>query len=87
MGSNRICTAGPREAIQVVNVSTLNVVEVGNVHRKTVRHDGYTGVWVCVETALLFPRFRQTVARPGSQKWYATSFDYLVCRNKANICL
>ena len=87
MGSNRICTAGPREAIQVVSVSTLNVVEVGNVHRKTVRHDGYTGVWVCVETALLFPRFRQTVVRFGSQKWYATSFDYLFCSNKANICL
>ena len=65
MGSNHFSPTGPREAIQVVSVSTFSVVEMGNVQRKTVRHDGYTGVWVCVETALLLPRSGLFLLRDG----------------------
>ena len=59
----------------VVSVSTFSVVEVGNVQRKTDRHDGYTDVGVCVETALLLPPFGRSFVRLGSQKWYVASLD------------
>ena len=77
MGNNLFVPTGPREATQVCTVSTFSVVEVGNVHRKTVRHDGYTGVWVCVETAACFPRFGLSFVRHGCQKWYV--FFLLLC--------
>ena len=44
MGNNRFFACGPREATHGFRVSTFSVVEVGNVQRKTDRHDGYTGV-------------------------------------------
>ena len=71
MGSNHFSPTGPREAIQVVSVSTFSVVEMGNVQRKTVRHDGYSGVWVCVETVVLLLPFGLLLLHSWCRKWYA----------------
>ena len=70
MGNNFFFARGPREATRGFRVSTFSVVEVGNAQRKTDRHDGYTGVWVCVEATVLFARFRLLLLRSGRQKWY-----------------
>ena len=87
MGSDHFCPIGPREAIQFVSVSTFSVVEVGNAQRKTDRHDGYTGVWVCVEATVLFARFRLLLLRSGRQKWYVLcSYLALDCKKQIS-CL
>ena len=78
MGSNFFSLSGPREAIQVVSVFTFSVVEVENVQRKTDRHDGYTGVWVFVETALLVPRFGLLLHRYWCQEWYAMHLPFTI---------
>ena len=78
MGSNHFSPTGPREAIQVVSVSMFSVVEVGNVQRKTVRHDGYTGVWVCVETVVLLLPFGLLLLHSWCRKWYAMLLPFTV---------
>ena len=70
MGSNLILLGSAREAIHGFSVFSFSVVEVGNVHRKTVRHDGYTGVWVCVETSLLPTLSGLCFVHHGCQKRY-----------------
>ena len=78
MGGNLFSLSGPREAIQVVSVSTFSVVEVGNVQRKTVRHDGYTSVWVCVETVALLLPFGLLLLQSWCRKWYTLLLPYTV---------
>ena len=80
MGGNCLSSIGLRELIEVCSVSVCNSVdEEGSVQLQTDRHDGYTGVWLCVDTSPLFSATSLLSLCPVGQEWYVNYNSNLQC--------